>query len=158
MVESSAGITLHAEDASGTRAVMISLPQPAQFSVTEPVSQSVLDSFTVAARAGAAFVINPRIIKSGQVQRNGGLWLWFEMSAPSLEGWNAPPPLADRLRTGYGGIHVWSFATTAAVQSISVFCTVVHRAGLSDADQQEQIRRAGMDFSEILRRVSIQAR
>ena len=158
MVESSAGITLHAEDASGTRAVTISSPQPAQFSLTEPVSQSMLDSFTVAARAGAAFITNPRIIKSGQVQRDRGLWIWFEMAAPSFEGWNAPAALADRFRTGYGGIHVWSFATTAAGQSISVFCTVVHRTGLSDADQQEQIRRAGMEFSEILRRISIHAR
>lgn len=158
LVESSGGITLHAEDASGTRAVTISSPQPAQFSLTEPLSQSALDSFTVAARAGAAFITNARVIKSGQVQRNGGLWIWFEMAAPSFEAWNAPPALADRLRSGYGGIHVWSFATTAAGQSISVFCTVVHRAGLSDADQQEQIRRAGLEFSEILRRVSIQTR
>ncbi len=158
MVESTAGITLHAEDANGTRAVTLSSPQPAQFSVTEPVSQSVLDSFTVAARADAAFISNPHIIKSGQVRRDGGLWIWFEMDAPSFEAWNAPSALADRLRSGYGGIHVWSFATTAAGQSISVFCTVVHRAGLSDGDQQEQIRRAGIEFSEILRRISIQPR
>ena len=89
------------------------------------------------------------------MRRYCGLWIWFEMSAPSFESWNAPEPLAERLRSGYAGIHVWSFATTAAGHSISVFCTVVHRAGLSDADQQEQIRRAGVDFSEILRRISI---
>jgi TonB family protein len=158
MVESSAGMTLHTEDARGTRGVTISSPQAAQFSFTEPVSQSVLDSFTVAAQAGAAFISNPRVIKSGQVQRNGGLWIWFEMAAPSFAAWNAPPALADRLRSGYGGIHVWSFATTAVGQSISVFCTVIHRAGLSDADQQEQIRRAGVEFSEILKRISIQPR
>src|SRR5436190_1392929 len=80
IVESSAGITLHAEDANGTRAVTISSPQAAQFSFTEPVSQSVLDSFTVAARAGTAFITNPRVIKSGQVRRDGGLWIWFEMA------------------------------------------------------------------------------
>jgi hypothetical protein len=158
MLESSAGITLHAENESGTRAVTISSPQATQFSLTEPVSQSVLDSFTVSALAGAAFMTKPRLIKSGQVRRYGGLWIWFEMAAPSFAAWNAPPALADRLRSGYGGIHVWSFATTAAGTSISVFCTVVHRAGLSDADQQEQIRRAGVEFSEILRRISIQAR
>jgi TonB family protein len=156
MLESSGGITLHAEDETGTRAVTISSPQATQFSLTEPVSQSVLDSFTVSARAGAAFITNPRVIKAGQVRRDGGLWIWFEMAAPSFAAWNAPLALADRLRSGYGGIHVWSFATTAAGQSISVFCTVVHRAGLSDADQQEQIRRAGIEFSEILRRISIQ--
>jgi TonB family protein len=155
MVESSAGTTLHAEDANGTRAVTISSPQPAQFSLTEPLSQWALDSFTVAARAGAAFISNPRVIKSGQVRRYGGLWIWFEMAAPRFEPWNAPLALSDRLRNGYGGIHVWSFATTAAGQSISVFCTVVHRAGLPEADQQEQIRRAGIEFSEILRRISI---
>jgi TonB family protein len=158
LVESSAGITLHAEDESGTRAVTISTPQPAPFSLTEPLSQWALDSFTVAARAGAAFITNPRVITSGQVRRDGGLWIWFEMAAPSFAAWNAPPALADRLRSGYGGIHVWSFATTAAGQSIGVFCTVVHRASLSDADQQGQIRRAGLEFREILRRVSIQTR
>ena len=78
--------------------------------------------------------------------------------APGFAAWNAPTALADRLRSGYGGIHVWSFATTAAGQSISVFCTVVHRAGLSDADQQAQIRRAGLEFWDILRRISIQPR
>jgi TonB family protein len=157
-VESSAGVTLHTEEASGTRAVTISSPQPAPFSLTEPVSQSVLESFTVAARAGSAFITNPRVVKSGQVRRDGGLWIWFEMAAPSFAASNAPPALADRLRSGYGGIHVWSFATTAAGQSISVFCTVVHRAGLSDADQEEQIRRAGVEFAGILRRISIQTR
>ena len=158
VLESNAGITLHAEDESGTRAVTISSPQAAQFSLTEPLRQSDLDSLTFAAQAGAAFITNPRIIKSGQVQRNDGLWIWFEMAAPSSAAWNAPPALADRLRSGYGGIHAWSFATTAAGQSISVFCTVVHRASLSDADQQEQIRRAGLEFSEILRRTTIQSR
>ncbi|MFL6281522.1 MAG: energy transducer TonB [Vicinamibacterales bacterium] len=158
MLESSAGVTLHAEDAKGTRAVTISSRERAQFSLTEPVSQSVLDSFSLAARAGAAFIRDLRVIKSGQVRRDRGLWIWFEMAAPSLAAWNAPPALADRLRSGYGGIHVWSFATTAAGQSISVFCTVVHRAGLSDADQEEQIRRAALEFNEILRRISIQPR
>lgn len=158
MVESSAGTTLHAADENGVRAITISSPQPSQFSLTEPLSQWALDSFSLAARAGAAFITNPRIIKSGQVRRDGGLWIWFEMAAPSFESWHAPTALADRLRSGYGGIHVWSFATTAAGQSISVFCAVVHRAGLSDADQQQQIRRAGLEFKEILRRISIQTR
>src|SRR3954469_12777797 len=120
MMESGGAITLHAEDASGTRAVTISFPQPAQFSLTEPVSQSVLESFTLAPRAGAAFIADPRVVKSGQVRRDGGLWIWFEMVAPSFAASNAPPALADRLRSGYGGIHVWSFATTAAGQSINV--------------------------------------
>jgi TonB family protein len=158
MVESNTGITLYAEDSSGTRAMTISSPQPAAFSLTEPLSQATLDSFTLAAQAGAAFITSPRLIKSGQVQRDGGLWIWFEMAAPSFAAWNAPTALADRLRSGYGAIHVWSFATTTAKQSVSVFCTVVHRAGLSEADQQDQIRRAGTEFAEILRRISFQAR
>src|SRR3954447_655029 len=153
-VDSSAGTTLYADDASGTRAVTIS-SQPSQFSLTEPVSQSVLDSFTIAATQAGGFLTTPRIIKAGQVARSGGLWLWFEMAATS-GAWNPPPALADRLGSGYGGIHVWSFATTAGGQSISVFCTVVHRAGLSDAELQDQIRRAGLEFSEILRRIWIQ--
>lgn len=153
-VDSSAGITLYADGASGTRAVTIS-SHPAQFSLTEPVSQSVLDSFTAAATQAGGFLATPRIINAGQVARSGGLWLWFEMAATN-GAWSAPPALADRLGSGYGAIHVWSFATTAAGQSISVFCTVVHRAGLSDAEQQEQIRRAGLEFSEILRRIWIQ--
>jgi len=80
------------------------------------------------------------------------------MAAPSFAAWNAAPALVDRLRSGYGGIHVWSFVTTAAGQSISVLCTVVHRAGLTDTDQQEQIRQAGIEFNEIWRRITIEPR
>jgi hypothetical protein len=155
-VDSSAGLTLHAEDASGTRAVTIS-SQPGQFSFTEPVSQSILNSFALAAsQASGPFIDKPLLIKSGQVSRSGGVWLWFEMAAAGFAASNAPSALADRLPSGFGGIHVWSFATTAGGQTINVFCTVVHRAGLSDADQQQQIRLAGVQFVEIIERLSIQ--
>ena len=119
---------------------------------------TALDSFTVAAQMGATSLTTPRVVKSGQVLRDGGLWIWFEMAAPQFASWNMSGALADRLRSGYGGIHVWSFATTASGQSLSAFCTVVHRAGLSEADQQDQIRRAGTEFAEILKRLSFQAR
>ena len=82
-------VTLYAEDAAGTRALTISQPQPSQFSFTEPVSQATLDGFSLSARMGAAFLSDVRHISSGQVRRPGGLWMWFEMAAPSFAAWNA---------------------------------------------------------------------
>jgi TonB family protein len=157
-VESNAGITLYTEDANGTRAVTISSPQPASFSLKEPLTQSALDSSALAMQAGAAFSTNLRVVKSGQVLRVGGPWIWFEMTAPSVAAWNAPPALADHLRSGYSGLHVWSFATTAAGQIVNVSCTVVHRAGLSDADQQQQIRVAAHECGAIVTGISFPAR
>ncbi len=151
-------ITLYAEDANGTRTVTLSQPQPSPFTLSEPLSQAGLDAFTVAAGASAAFLSNVRHIGSGQVVRQGGLWIWFEMAAASFAAWNAPPALADRLRTGYDGMHVWTFATTAAGQSLAVFCAVVHRANMSEADKQEEIRRSAAEFGAILKRISIQSR
>ena len=156
--ESNAGITVYTEDANGTRAVTISSPQPASFSLKEPLTQSAVDSSTLATQAGAAFSTNLRIVKSGQVLRAGGPWIWFEMTAPSIAAWNAPTALADHLRSGYGGLHVWSFSTTAAGQIVNVFCTVVHRAGLSDADQRQQIRLAAHECGAILTGISIPVR
>jgi TonB family protein len=157
-VESNAGITLYTEDANGTRAVTISSSQPASFSLTEPLGQSALDASTLATQAGAAFSTNLHVVKSGQVVGVGGPWIWFEMTAPSIAAWNAPTALADRLRSGYGALHVWSFATTAAGQIVKVFCTVVHRSGLSEADQRQQIRLAAHECGAILTGISIPVR
>jgi TonB family protein len=157
-VEWTAGITVYTENANGIRGVTISLPQPASFSLTEPLPQTALDALTLATQAGAGLGTNLHAVKAGQVLRTGGLWIWFEMTAPSVAGWNAPPALADRLRGGYGSLHVWNFATTAAGQIVNVSCTVAHRQELSEDDQGRQTRLAAHDCGAILAGISIPLR
>jgi len=48
--------------------------------------------------------------------------------------------------------------TTPAGQIVNVSCTVVHRAGLSDVDQREQIRLAAHECGAILTGISIPVR
>jgi hypothetical protein len=112
----------------------------------------------LAAQAGATFGTNLRVIKSGQILPVSGPWIWFEMTAPNVTFWNAPAALADHLRTGYSGLHVWNFVTTAAGRIVNVSCAVAHRVGLSDADQQQQLRLAAHECGAIISGISFPAR
>ena len=85
-------------------------------------------------------------------------WLWFEMTATSIESQSAPAALADRIRTDYDGMHLWTFTTAVNGQSVGVFCAVMHRANSTEADKQLETRRAGAEFGEILQRIAIQPR
>jgi TonB family protein len=158
VTQSGNGLTLYSNDANGIRSLTISPPAPSTFTLDQPLSRQALDQFTLAAGLGPSFLNQPRLVKSGQVARPGGLWIWFEITAPSFASWNAPSPLADRLGSGYSGIHVWTFATTAMGETISAFCSVIHRTELSDAEREEEIRRAGAEFGDVLRSVVIYQR
>jgi TonB family protein len=159
VAQSGNGVTLHSSDAEGgIRSLTLSPPTPSTFTLDQPLSRQALDQFTLAAGLGPSFLTSPRLVKSGQVARAGGLWIWFEITAPSFASWNAPSPLADRLGSGYGSIHVWTFATTAMGQTISAFCSVIHRADLSEAEKDEEVRRAGIEFGDVLRSIVIYRR
>ena len=80
------------------------------------------------------------------------------MAVPIIEAPTAPPALAEHLHTAHGGMRVWAFTTTAAGQTISVFCSLLHAAGTSDADKKEEIRRAGLEFGAMLKQISIRPR
>jgi TonB family protein len=149
--------TLYSETSFGTRTISISEPAPAPFVLSQPLQQPALDAFALgASRSGSS--PNLQLLKAGQVLRSGGLWLWFEMAAPTIESRSVPAAVADRVRTEYDGLHLWTFTTTVNSESVSVFCAVMHRASSTDADKQQEIRRAGLEFGEILRRITIQPR
>jgi TonB family protein len=151
-------VTLHTNDPLGIRAITISEDsRPVPVLLDAPLPQAKLDGFVagISASVGARGV---QLIGSGQMLRPGGLWVWFEMAAPTINAPNAPPAVAEYLRTSHGGIHLWSFTTTVNGRVVEVFCSVLHRANASDADKQEDVRRAGLEFGAILRLLSIQPR
>jgi len=126
--------------------------------LSQPLQQPALDAFAVGAARAPGLPSNLQLVKAGQVLRSGGLWLWFEMTAPTIEARGAPAALADRVRTDYDGMRLWTFTTGVSSQSVTVFCTLMHRANTSDADKHEDVQRAGTEFAEILRRIVIQPR
>lgn len=151
-------LTLYSDSSLGTRTLSISEPGRSPLALDKPLQQSTLDAFAVSASRTAGLASGVQVVKSGQVLRPGGLWLWFEMTASSIEPQSAPAVLADRLRTDYDGMHVWTFTTAVNGQSVNAFCAVMHRANSSEADKQREIRRAGAEFGEILQRIAIQPR
>jgi TonB family protein len=151
-------LTLYRETPLGTRTIGISEPRPSSFTLSQPLQQSALDAFALGASRAPGSPPNIELLKAGQVLRPGGLWLWFEMAAPTIESRSVPAAVADRVRTEYDGMHLWTFTTTVDSEGVSVFCAVMHRASSTDADKQQEIRRAGLEFGEILRRITIQPR
>jgi TonB family protein len=151
-------VTLHADDARGNRTITISQRGPAPFSLVAPLPESTLKTFVLGQGGMPAPATNVQLVRSGQVQRPDGLWLWFEMVAPSIDVPSAPAAIAEHLRSAHDGMRMWAFVTTAGGQSLSVFCSVLHAAKASDADKQEDIHRAGLEFGAMLRRMSINAR
>jgi hypothetical protein len=98
------------------------------------------------------------LVRSGQVQPPERLWVWLEAAAPLTHLPGAPGRLADHFQTAHDGMRAWAFTTTAGGQSISVFWSVLHAANTSEADKQEEIRRAGLEFGGMLKRISMQTR
>jgi hypothetical protein len=50
------------------------------------------------------------------------------------------------------------FATTALERTISAFCSVIHWPELTDAEKEGEVRRAGVEFGDVLRSVVIYPR
>jgi hypothetical protein len=151
-------VTLHADDAGGNRTVTISQPGPAPYPLIKPLPEAALQGFLNKVGGMPGSPANLQSLGSGQVERTDGLWIWFEMAGPKIGASTAPPALAEHLQTAHDGMRVWAFTTTAAGQTISVFCSLLHAAGTSDADKKEEIRRAGLEFGAIVKQISIQPR
>jgi hypothetical protein len=150
---------LVADDARGHRSITISQPGPAPFDMATPLPEARLKEFLEGVgKMHAAQTLNVRMVQSGQVRSSGRLWLWLEMAAPTVDLPGAPEEIAAHMRAAHNGMGMWSFTTTAGGQSIQVFCSVLHAANTSDTDKQEEIRRAGLEFGAMLKRISIQTR
>jgi TonB family protein len=147
-------VTLYADNATGSRSVTISQGGPAPVSLSTPLSQSALDSFFVQT-APRGFPAGLKPLRSGQVAMVDGLWLWFEMAAPTIDASTAPAAAAEYLQSRYSGAHVWSFVRTVNGQVVNVFCTVLHRLNATDQEKQEDVRRAGLEFGAMLRRMTV---
>lgn len=147
-------VTLYADNAAGTRSVMISESGPAPLPLNTPLSQAAIDSFFV--RAGQrGFPVGLKPIRSGQVAMADGLWLWFEMAAPTIDASTAPPATAELVQSRYSGIHVWAFVTTINGQVVNVFCTTLHPLNANEQEKQDDVRRAGPEFGAMLRRLTV---
>jgi hypothetical protein len=123
-------------------------------SLSTPLSQSALDSFVIQT-SQRGFPAGLKPLRSGQVAMVDGLWVWFEMVAPTLDASTAPTAAAEFLQSRYSGAHVWSLVTTVNGQVVNVFCTVLHRLTATDQETQEDVRRAGLEFGAMLRRLSV---
>jgi TonB family protein len=150
---------LLADDARGHRAITIARPDPSTFTLVDPLPEAKLKAFLDGVgQMQAAQTLNVRMVQSGQVQSSGRRWLWLEMAAPTSNLPGAPEEFAAHMRAAHDGMRMWSFTTTAGGQMIQVFCSVLHAANSSDADKQEEIRRAGLEFGAMLKRMSVRAR
>ena len=134
-------------------------PAPRHFDLATPLPEARLKEFLEGVgKMHAAQTLNVRMVQSGQVRSAGRLWLWLEMAAPAINLPGAPEEIAAHMRAAHDGMRMWSFITAAGGQSIQVFCTVLHAANTSDTDKQEEIRRAGLEFGAMLKRISMQTR
>ncbi len=155
----SAIATLLADDARGHRAITIARPSPTRLDLVTPLPEARLKDFLDGVgQMHAAQTLNVRMVQSGQVESSGRLWLWLEMAAPTVNLPGAPEEFAAHMRAAHDGMRMWSLTTTAGGQMIQVFCTVLHAANTSEADKQEEIRRAGLEFGAMLKRMSVVAR
>jgi TonB family protein len=148
-------VILSANTARVERALAIYEPGPAPFPLINPLPESVLSTFLTSLKHGSGSLANLQPVASGQVPRDHGVWIWFELAGPTIDAANAPPAVAEHLRTAHDGMRVWAFTTTALGRTISVMCTLLHATGTSEAEKREEIRRAGLEFGAMLKRITI---
>jgi len=147
-------VTVYVDNAAGSRSVTVSEGGPAPVSLNTPLSQSALDSFFIQT-SQRGFPAGLKPLRSGQVATLDGLWVWFEMAAPTIDASTAPTAAAEFVQSRYSGAHVWSFVTTVNGQVVNVFCTVLHRLNATDQEKQEDVRRGGLEFGAMLRRMTV---
>jgi TonB family protein len=151
--------SLVADDARGHRTITISQPNPVPFDLVAPLPEARLKAFLDGVgQMQAAQTLNVKMVQSGQVQTPERLWLWLEMAAPLTVVSGAPAEIVAHMRAAHDGMRMWSLTTTAGGQGIQVFCSVLHAANTSDADKREEIRRAGLEFGAMLKRMSVRPR
>ena len=138
---------------------MITKPKATSMRLTGPLSAANLTAFLQGVGGMSAIQTrNMKILKSGQVQAGDMLWVWLEMAAPVIEPPAGSPAAAEHIRTAHDGLRLWSFSTIVGGQHVVVFCTMLHAANTTDAQKEEEVRRAGQEFGAMLQRLSIRAR
>lgn len=147
---------LSADDGRGHRSIGIAPPVPVSYRLEHPLPTGALRALLDGvAKMQLTSAPNATMLRTGQVKTPERLWLWLESSAPTTAGPGTPPAVAQHLEAAHDGVRVWTFITTAGNQNVAVSCHVMHMKGASEAERQEEIRNAAMEFGSILRRLSI---
>lgn len=147
---------LSADDGRGHRTMAILPPVPVPYRLERPLPTGALRALLEGvAKMQVSSAPNATMLRSGQVKTPGRLWLWLESSAPTTAGPGTPPAVAQHLEAAHDGVRLWTFVTTAGSQSVMVSCYVMHMKGASEAEREEEVRNAAMEFGGILRRLSI---
>ena len=94
-----------------------------------------------------------QIRHAGQVQTPGHLWIWFETALPTFNAADVPPALAAA--GPFDGMTLWMFTTIVEGQQIFVSCMVLNPRGTSESERAEDTGRAGLQFAEMMKRISI---
>lgn len=143
--------------APDARACSVSRPKPSTRQFSVPLSGPAFQE--LAAEMRRKLTADPEIELHGigQIQIQGRLWVWTELSRQTLDLSVLPADAATEIVGAFEGMRVWVFATTEGAQGISVSCYVLKPRGTSEVEQQDQMRQAGADFAAILNRVSVRA-
>lgn len=139
------------------RACTVSRPTPATFQLSAPLSRPAFLSLESQIRKNIAANPDAEVHAIGQIQIQGRLWVWTELSRRIVDVSALPPDAATEIRNGFDGMRGWEFATTEGAQRITVGCYFFKPRGASEVEQQERLRQVGADFAAILNRVSVHA-
>jgi protein TonB len=148
--------SLSADDGRGHRTISILPPVAVPYRLERPLPTGALSALLEGvARMQIASAPDATMLRSGQVKTPERLWLWLESSAPTTAGPGTPPAVARHLEAAHDGVRLWTFVTTAGNQSVMVSCYVMHMKGAAEAEREDEVRNAAIEFGSILRRLSI---
>lgn len=140
-------LALHAP--GGTRALTVTAPMPAPFSIDTPLSSAQLQQLTSALAARNAKT-SPRA--SGQTQlADGRLWVWVESDGPVAQGdWELSPVNA----LDYERSRIWTFVTTAGGQFFAIHCAVLVTRGATPDQREAQLAPARRECGSMMQTLS----
>ena len=139
------------------RACSVSRPKPSTLRLTAPLSRPEFLKLEAGIRQSGSVNPETELRGIGQIQIQGRLWIWTELSRRTLDFSYLPAEAADGMREAFEGMRAWEFLTTEGVQGITVSCYVLKPRGMPEAELQQQMHRVGADFAAILNRVSVRA-
>jgi TonB family protein len=151
-------IYLQSAGGRAPRIVFVEKPRPTRIQIGQGLNTLALERLADAAKQGMTTATGTADVKAiGQMRVADRFWLWYDlwMSSPDPA---SPPTAASMLAQTIAGSRMWTFITTVGSQEIAVGCVVLYPKDISEADMQTELRRAGAEFSAMLKRVSIQPR
>ena len=141
--------------APDARACSVSRPKPSTLRLTAPLSRQEFLKLETQIRQTGPAQPDTELHSIGQIQIQGRLWVWTELSRRTLDLSALPAETADGMREAFEGMRAWEFSTTEGMQGITVSCYALRPRGMPEAELQQQLHRVGVDFAAILNRISI---